>query len=104
MKRKTLALLSIALIILIAVTYLALAPPGGMTRNASGNDCALSLVQRIALPPAPGRIDHMAVDFANGGLYVAILANDSLAAVDMNRGTFGRSLTCLRTAQGVVFI
>ena len=104
MKRKTLALLSIALIILIAVTFLALAPPGGIARNASGNDCALSLVQRISLPPAPGRIDHMDVDLVHGRMYVAMLANDSLAVVDLNRGTFVRSLTGLRTPQGVLFI
>ncbi len=104
MKRKILALLSITLIILVAVSYLALAPPGGITRNASGNDCALSLVQRISLPPAPGRIDHMDVDLAHGRMYVAMLANDSLAVVDLNRGTFVRSVTGLRTPQGVLFI
>jgi len=104
MRRKTLALLSITLIILIAVSYLVLAPPGGITRSTTGNDCTLSLVQRISLPPAPGRIDHMDVDLVHGRMYVAMLGNDSLAVIDLNQATFVRSVTGLRTPQGVLFI
>jgi DNA-binding beta-propeller fold protein YncE len=103
-KRVTVTLLLLGLIFIGAVSYLGFVVSGEIAGNARGSGCALSLVQRISLPPGPGRIDHMDVDVAHGRLYVAMLANDSVAVVDLDRGSFLRSVTGLRTPQGVLLL
>src|SRR2546425_400186 len=103
-KRTTLVLLLLGLVSLMTVSYVAFAPPGGIIGTTPGANCMLSLAQQVSLPPGPGRIDHMDVDAARGRLYVAMLANDSLAVVDLNQGDFVRSVTGLKTPQGVLFL
>src|SRR2546426_12146438 len=102
-KRTTLVLLLLGLVSLVTVSYVAFAPPGGIIGTTPGANCMLSLAQQVSLPPGPGRIDHMDVDAARGRLYVAMLANDSLAVVDLNQGNFLRSVTGLKPPREFCF-
>ena len=55
---------------------------GAQTQKTS----ALRRVQTIPLPGVHGRIDHLAVDPADGRLFVAALENNTLEVVDLKSG------------------
>jgi hypothetical protein len=104
MNRKTVALALVASLVLAAISAFALLSYSNHGAKASGSMCEVSLVQRITLPNASGRIDHMDVDSAGGRLFVAMLGNNSLAEVNLTQGAFVRSLPGLAQPQGVLFV
>ena len=46
----------------------------------------------------------MDVDVSTGKMYVAMLANDTLAVLDLDRGSFVESVAGLQEPQGVLFL
>jgi hypothetical protein len=64
----------------------------------------LKLTQKIPLPNVKGRIDHMDVDVAGKRLFVAGLENDTLEVVDLKAGKRARSVSGVKTPQGVAYI
>jgi DNA-binding beta-propeller fold protein YncE len=65
---------------------------------------ALRRIQTISLPGVEGRIDHLAVDPADGRLFVAALENDTLEVVDLRSGKRVEQVRGLREPQGVTYI
>lgn len=81
--------------ILIAACLLASAPRAPAQ--------ALVLEGRIELPSVRGRIDHLAVDVAEGRLFVAALGSDSLEVVDLKEGKRIDRIQGLHEPQGVAY-
>ena len=73
---------------------------GAQTNKTS----ALRRVQTIALPRVQGRIDHLAVDPADGRLFVAALENNTLEVVDLKSGKRVGQVGGLQEPQGVSYI
>jgi DNA-binding beta-propeller fold protein YncE len=65
---------------------------------------ALRRIQSISLPGVEGRIDHLAVDPADGRLFVAALENDTLEVVDLRSGRRVDQVRGLQEPQGVSYI
>src|SRR5215203_1469312 len=65
---------------------------------------ALRRIQTISLPGVEGRIDHLAVDPADGRLFVAALENDTLEVVDLRSGKRVEEVRGLQEPQGVTYI
>jgi DNA-binding beta-propeller fold protein YncE len=65
---------------------------------------ALRRVQTIPLPGVQGRIDHLAVDLADGRLFVAALENGTLEVVDLKSGKRVGQVGGLQEPQGVAYI
>jgi hypothetical protein len=63
---------------------------------------ALRLVQTIPLPEVKGRLDHMGVDLEKNRLFVAAVANNSLAVVDLTGGRVIKSLAGFKDSQDAV--
>ena len=59
------------------------------------------LERTIPLPGVSGRIDHMAVDFRRGRLFVAELGNGSVDVVDLAAGKAIHRIVGLKEPQGV---
>ncbi len=73
---------------------------GAQTKKTS----ALRRVQTIPLPGVHGRIDHLAVDLADGRLFVAALENNTLEVVDLKSGKRVDQIGGLQEPQGVAYI
>ena len=65
---------------------------------------ALRRVLTIPLPGVQGRIDHLAVDFAHGRLFVAALENGTLEVVDLKSGKRVEQVGGLQEPQGVDYV
>jgi DNA-binding beta-propeller fold protein YncE len=65
---------------------------------------ALRRVQTIPLPGVQGRIDHLAVDLAEGRLFVAALENNTLEVVDLKSAKRIREIEGLQEPQGVAYV
>jgi hypothetical protein len=65
---------------------------------------ALRLVQTIPLPEVKGRLDHMGVDLEKNRLFVAAVANNSLAVVDLTGGRVIKSLAGFKDSQDALFL
>ncbi len=65
---------------------------------------ALRLVQTIPLPEVKGRLDHMGVDLEKNRLFVAAVANNSLALVDLTGGRVIKSLAGFKDSQDALFL
>lgn len=64
----------------------------------------LKLIQKIPLPNVKGRIDHMDVDVKGKRLFVAGLENNTLEVVDLKAGKRARSVSGLKTPQGIAYV
>ena len=64
----------------------------------------LRKVQSIPLPGVHGRIDHLAVDPADGRLFVAALGNNTLEVVDLKSAKRVDQIGGLQEPQGVAYI
>jgi chromate transporter len=65
---------------------------------------ALRLEAKIPLGDVRGRIDHLAVDLGRRRLYVAELANDTIALVDLRAGATSQTVAGLKEPQGVAYL
>jgi DNA-binding beta-propeller fold protein YncE len=63
----------------------------------------LTLAETIPLGEAKGRLDHMAIDPRHERLFVAELANNSLAVIDLKAGKLAQRITGLSAPQGVAY-
>ena len=73
---------------------------GAQTQKTS----ALRKVLMIPLPGVQGRIDHLAVDLADGRLFVAALENGTLEVVDLRSGKQVDQVGGLQEPQGVAYV
>ncbi len=73
---------------------------GARTKETS----ALRRIQTIPLSGVEGRIDHLAVDPADGRLFAAALENDTLEVVDLKSGERIREIGGLNEPQGVAYV
>lgn len=73
------------------------------TKSSEYRD-VLSLEKTITLPGVSGRIDHMSIDAKNQILYVAALGNNSIEAVDLQKGERTNSIKDIEEPQGVLYI
>jgi YVTN family beta-propeller protein len=64
----------------------------------------LGHVATISLGTVQGRIDHFAVDVANGRLFVAELGNDSVSVIDLNDGAVIQRVAGLPKPQGLAYV
>lgn len=64
----------------------------------------LTMERQIPLGAVSGRIDHLAVDLADGLLFVAELGNGSVSVVDVARGVVVARVTGLAQPQGIAFV
>jgi DNA-binding beta-propeller fold protein YncE len=62
---------------------------------------SLRVTKTISLGDVAGRIDHMAIDPDAGLLFVAALGNNTVEAVDVNRGAVVARASGIREPQGV---
>jgi hypothetical protein len=62
---------------------------------------ALQAIKTIPLCDVAGRIDHMAIDSQKGLLLVAALGNNSVEAIDVNRGVVVARAKQIREPQGI---
>src|SRR5205814_5755757 len=65
------------------------------------NPSSLKLIQTIPLPDVKGRIDHLAIDSKGKRLFVAALGNNTVEVLDLNAGTWLRSIAGGNNQQGV---
>jgi outer membrane protein assembly factor BamB len=86
--------------ILLAALGACVLAPGAIARESSG----LAAAGTIALGPIQGRIDHLAVDVGGRRLFVAALGNDSVEAIDVERGRVIGRITGLHHPQGLAFL
>ena len=63
----------------------------------------LHLERQIELPGVEGRIDHLAVDVANGRLYVSALGNNTVEILDIRQGQRVGEIKGLKAPQGVLY-
>jgi WD40 repeat protein len=64
----------------------------------------LKLEQVIDMPGVSGRIDHMAVNLKDKVLYVAALGNNTVEAIDLQKGTLLQSIKGVVEPQGLAYI
>src|SRR5258708_33711519 len=87
----------------LAVCFLVLS--AGFASEASAQEkLALRLVKTIPLPGVKGRLDHMGVDLKKNRLFVAAVANNSLAVVDLIDGKMIKSLAGFKDTQDALFL
>ena len=72
-------------------------------RSASDHPI-LTLERSIPLPGVKGRIDHLAVDFSHGRLFVAELGNGSVEAIDLASGRSLARVGGLSAPQGLGYL
>ena len=65
---------------------------------------ALTLVKTIPLPNVRGRIDHFALAWKEGRLYMAALGNDTVEAMDVGTGKHIGTITGCSEPQGLAFV
>src|SRR5438552_10432976 len=68
------------------------------------NPSSLKLIQTIPLPDVKGRIDHLAIDSKGKRLFVAALGNNTVEVLDLNAGTWLRSIAGCSKPQGLVYL
>jgi DNA-binding beta-propeller fold protein YncE len=71
--------------------------------GARASDQAPILETKIVLGKVAGRIDHLGVDLSRNRLLVAELGNDSVAVVDLTKGSLFERISGLREPQGVAY-
>jgi DNA-binding beta-propeller fold protein YncE len=64
----------------------------------------LKVEKVIEMPGVAGRIDHMAINLKDNILYVAALGNNTVQAIDLNKGTIIRSINGVDEPQGLSYI
>jgi hypothetical protein len=64
----------------------------------------LELEKTIELPEVKGRIDHLAFNPEKNIIYVAALGNNTVEAIDLDRGSTIHTITGLDEPQGVCFV
>lgn len=64
----------------------------------------VALLAKIPIPAVEGRIDHLAVDFYNGRLFVAALGNNSVEVIDVRTNSLLASIHEVTEPQGVVYV
>src|SRR5215212_1240799 len=64
----------------------------------------LTLEKEIAMPKVKGRIDHMAVNLKEKILYVAALGNNTVEAIDLDKGLVIKSIEGVEEPQGIAYI
>jgi DNA-binding beta-propeller fold protein YncE len=64
----------------------------------------LRLISSIPLPQVRGRIDHMAVDLKGRRLFMAALGNNTVEAIDLNKGERVASVSGFDEPQGIVYL
>jgi len=64
----------------------------------------LKVEKVIEMPGVAGRIDHMAINLKDNTLYVAALGNNTVQAIDLNKGTIIRSIKGIDEPQGIAYI
>jgi WD40 repeat protein len=64
----------------------------------------LKLEKIIEMPGVSGRIDHMAINLKDKVLYVAALGNNTVEAIDLQKGTLLRSIKDVDEPQGLAYI
>jgi hypothetical protein len=69
----------------------------------AGQDSALSLKTRIALPNVDGRMDHFSADVKGERLFVSALGNHTGEVLDLHAGQRVRTLTDLAEPQGQLY-
>jgi len=68
------------------------------------NPTSLKLTKTIPLPDVKGRIDHLAIDTKGRRLFVAALGNNTVEVLDLNAGTWLRSIAGCSKPQGLVYL
>jgi WD40 repeat protein len=68
------------------------------------NPTSLKLIQMIPLPDVKGRIDHLDIDTKGRRLFVAALGNNTVEVLDLNAGTWLRSIAGCSKPQGLVYL
>ena len=76
----------------------------GCGNNQTKKTSALRRVHTIPLYGVEGRIDHLAVDLADGRLFVAALENNTLEVVDLTTGKRVDQVRGLLEPQGVAYV
>ncbi len=64
----------------------------------------LKVEKVIEMPGVAGRIDHMAINLNHKILYVAALGNNTVEAIDLNKGTVIQSIKGVGEPQGIAYI
>ena len=64
----------------------------------------LKLVKTVPLPDVKGRIDRLAIDTKGKRLFVAALGNNTVEVLDLNAGTWLRSIAGCNKPQGLVYL
>ncbi|MBO9681762.1 MAG: YncE family protein [Flavisolibacter sp.] len=64
----------------------------------------LTLEKEIQMPAVKGRIDHMAINLKDKMLYVAALGNNTVEAIDLNKGIVIRSIKGVEEPQGIAYL
>src|SRR5215213_8159148 len=64
----------------------------------------LTLEKEIAMPKVKGRIDHMAVNLKEKILYVAALSNNTVEAIDLDKGLVIKTIEGVEEPQGIAYI
>ena len=72
--------------------------------SRAGEPGSLKLVKTIPLPDVKGRIDHLAIDTKGKRLFVAALGNNTVEVLDLNAGTWHRSIAGCNKPQGLVYL
>ena len=72
--------------------------------SRAGEPGPLKLVKTIPLPEVKGRIDHLAIDSKGKRLFVAALGNNTVEVLDLNAGTWLRSIAGCSKPQGLVYL
>lgn len=75
----------------------------GLGETPAATVAELTLAETIPLGEAKGRLDHMAIDLPRERLFVAELANNSLAVVDFKTGKLAQQIEGLSEPQGVAY-
>jgi len=65
---------------------------------------ALTLVKKIPLYNVKGRIDHLAIDFKDGYLFVAALGNNTVEVVNLRAGKQIQTITGFSEPQNIIFL
>ena len=72
--------------------------------SRAGEPGPLKLVKTVPLPGVRGRIDHLAIDSKGKRLFVAALGNNTVEVLDLNAGTWLRSIAECSKPQGLVYL
>src|SRR5215831_11083240 len=64
----------------------------------------LKLEKTITLPHVSGRIDHLAINSKDNIVYVAALGNNTVEAVDLQKGQVVHTISGLDEPQGICYL